>query len=183
MYNLCNLWKRGGRGTLCTFVSVDQKMKHGAFIKMSLKLEKRNHLTLNGFTSVIPLDNDSPLRININTRNEKLNFEPFTLNSTPISLKSSVFICWCRYYTRRSTETTAHRFGGNIVKIHIHSFNRISSPSVQELLHSLFYSLSYKKTQNRKQSHKEIKRITKTAYLKITTIIQYIIILLDIFFT
>lgn len=34
-----------------------------------------------------------------------------------------------------------------------------------------------------KQSHKETKREPKTAYLKITTIIQYIIILLDIFFT
>lgn len=69
--------------------------------------------------------------------------------------------------------------GGKFVKSHIQSFNKISSPSVQELLHSLFYLLSYKKP---KQSHKEMRK-AKTAYIKITTIIQYITIRLDIFFT
>lgn len=67
---------------------------------------------------------------------------------------------------------------GNIVKIHIHSSNKISSPFVQELLHSLFYLQSYKTKRNQKNNHiKNLREKLTTAYLKITTIIQYIIIL------
>lgn len=67
---------------------------------------------------------------------------------------------------------------GNIVKIHIHSSNKISSPFVQELLHSRFYLLSYKTKRNQQNNHiKNLREKLTTAYLKITTIIQYIIIL------
>lgn len=55
--------------------------------------------------------------------------------------------------------------GVAIVKIHIHSPNKISSPSVQELLHSLFYLLSYKRKLT-KQSHKEMKRKTDNCIFK-----------------
>lgn len=69
--------------------------------------------------------------------------------------------------------------GENIVKIHIHSFQQ--NPVCTRIIAFTVLFAVIQKPQ--KQSHKETKREPKTAYLKITTIIQYIIILLDIFFT
>lgn len=76
--------------------------------------------------------------------------------------------------------------GGGCKNSHSESFfqQNLQAPPVQELLHSLFYLLSYIKEQKQsRKGNKEEKKNQKTAYLKVTTIIQYIIILLDIFFT
>lgn len=70
----------------------------------------------------------------------------------------------------------AHSEGQRDLKIHIHSFNRISSPSSEELLHSQIYlptqTIRYNKEKVRTKKKKN------SAYLKITTVIQYIITLL-----
>lgn len=65
---------------------------------------------------------------------------------------------------------------GDVVKIHIHSSNKISKAPLYKN-----YCIHFSNCCHTKKEEKEMKR--KKLHLKITTIIQYIIILLDIFFT
>lgn len=60
-------------------------------------------------------------------------------------LLASVF----KSLSNRNVQSMPFMKNGGVVKIHIHSSNEISSPSVQALLQSLIYLRSYKQKTNK----------------------------------